>query len=63
MRRLGGRHVQSVAIWLEPLAAALDGGAAAVAELVARGVVEGIFDPKSLYREDVPTAPRRPSTS
>ena len=57
MHRLAGRHVTSVAVWLEPLAAALEGGAEVVAGLVARGVVEGIFDPKSLYAEDVPTAP------
>ena len=39
-RRLGGRKVGSLAIWLTPLSDALaDGGATAVAELVARGVV------------------------
>jgi leucyl aminopeptidase len=55
--RLGGRHVRSLAVWLTPLADALEGGAAAVAELVARGVVEGGFDPKTLYLEEVKTAP------
>jgi leucyl aminopeptidase len=55
--RLGGRHVQSLAIWLSPLADVLDGGVEATAELVARGVVEGGFDPKTLYRDDVATAP------
>ena len=55
--RLGGRHATSLAIWLDPLAAILDGGAAAAAELVARGVVEGSFDPKSLYHDDTATAP------
>jgi leucyl aminopeptidase len=57
--RLGGRHAASLAIWLAPLADALEGGTAAVAELVARGVIEGTFDPKTLYREhdDVRTAP------
>ena len=57
--RLGGRHARSMAIWLSPLADVLAGGAAAVAELVARGVVEGTFDPKTLYRDrnDVRTAP------
>jgi leucyl aminopeptidase len=55
--RLGGRKVRSVAIWLTPLADVLEGGVDAVAELVARGVVEGSFDPKSLYRDDVATAP------
>ena len=55
--RLGGRHAKTLAIWLDPLSAVLDGGAAAVAELVARGVVEGSFDPKSLYHDDAATAP------
>ena len=57
--RLGGRHARSMAIWLSPLADVLAGGADAVAELVARGVVEGTFDPKTLYRDrdDLKTAP------
>jgi leucyl aminopeptidase len=57
--RLGGRHARSLAIWLTPLADALEGGVDAVAELVARGVVEGSFDPKSLYldHDDFATAP------
>jgi leucyl aminopeptidase len=55
--RLGGRHARSLAIWLTPLGDLLDGGAEAVAELIARGVVEGSFDPKTLYLEDVKTAP------
>jgi leucyl aminopeptidase len=57
--RLGGRHAASLAIWLTPLADGLDGGATAVAELVARGVVEATFDPKTLYHDhdDVKTAP------
>jgi len=57
--RLGGRHVRSVAIWLSPLAEVLAGGAEAVAELVARGVVEGTFEPKTLYRDrdEVASAP------
>ena len=57
LHRLAGRHATSIAIWLEPLAAALDGGAEVAAGLVARGVVEGGFDPKTLYRAEVPTAP------
>lgn len=57
LHRLAGRHVRSIAIWLEPLAASLDGGAEAVAGLIARGVVEGSFDPKTLYLDEVPTAP------
>jgi leucyl aminopeptidase len=55
--RLGGRKVRSVAVWLTPLVDILPGGVDAVAELIARGIVEGGFDPKSLYRDDVPTAP------
>ena len=55
--RLGGRTVRSMAVWLEPLAAVLDGGAETVAGLVARGVVEGSYDPATIYREDVKTAP------
>lgn len=57
LHRLAGRHVRSIAIWLEPLAASLEGGAEAVAGLIARGVVEGSFDPKTLYLDEVPTAP------
>ncbi|HYH92370.1 MAG TPA: leucyl aminopeptidase, partial [Candidatus Saccharimonadales bacterium] len=51
-RRLGGRAVRSMAVWLTPLAAAegLDGGTELAAELVVRGVVEGTYDPKSIYR-------------
>ena len=56
-RRLGGRAVRSLAIWLSPLAEHLDGGAVAVAELVARGVVEGSYDPAKIYRDAVETAP------
>ena len=55
--RLGGRQASSLAIWLEPLAAEIDGGAETAAELVARGVVEGGFDPKTLYLDDAKTAP------
>ena len=55
--RLGGRHARSLAVWLTPLADILDGGVDAVAELVARGVVEGSFEPKTLYRDDIATAP------
>ena len=53
-RRLGGRTVRSMAIWLTPLAAAegLDGDADLAAQLVTRGVVEGTYDPKSIYRTD-----------
>jgi leucyl aminopeptidase len=56
-RRLGGRKARSLAIWLTPLADAIEGGISAVAELVARGVVEGGFDPKTLYRDDAEGRP------
>jgi leucyl aminopeptidase len=58
-RRLGGRAARTLAIWLSPLAdaAGLDGGADATAELVARGVVEGSYDPKTIYRDEVESAP------
>ncbi len=56
-RRLRGREAKTLALWISPLAAVLDGGASAVAELLARGVVEGSFDPKRLYREDIESAP------
>jgi leucyl aminopeptidase len=47
--RLGGRHAASLAVWLSPLATGFD--LETVAELVARGVVEGSFDPKILYHD------------
>ncbi len=58
-RRLGGRPVRTLAIWLGDLPGALDGGAPVVAELLARGVVEGSFDPAAIYRaapDDSPPA-------
>jgi leucyl aminopeptidase len=56
-RRLGGRTVRSLAFWLSPIAAHLDGGATAAAELLTRGVVEGSYDPATIYREGVKTSP------
>jgi leucyl aminopeptidase len=56
-RRLAGRAVKRLAFWLSPLVDHLDGGANAVAELVARGMVEGAYDPRTIYRETVDTAP------
>ena len=54
-RRLGGRNVRSLAIWLDPILAAegLDTDAGLVGTLVARGVVEGSYDPKSIYRDEI----------
>jgi leucyl aminopeptidase len=56
-RRLGGRSVKRLAIWLSPLADRLEGGAAAVAGLVARGVLEGSYDPRTIYRDVVDAVP------
>ena len=56
-RRLAGRTVARLAVWITPIADALDGGATAAAELVARGVVEGSYDPRTIYREGVDSVP------
>jgi leucyl aminopeptidase len=56
-RRLGGRSVKSLAVWLGDLPAKIDGGAEVVAELLARGIVEGSFEPAAIYRDDVKSAP------
>ena len=56
-RRLAGRTVKSLAIWISPLAGALDGGAAAVAELLTRGVVEGGYEPAAIYRDGYADGP------
>ena len=57
IRRLIGREVKSMAVWLAPIADGLGGDVALAAELVARGVVEGAFEPKTIYREDSDAAP------
>ncbi len=57
LRRLIGRRVGSLAVWLPPLASALGGDEALAAELVARGIVEGGFEPKAIYRADTDAAP------
>ena len=57
LRRLIGRKVGTVAVWLWPIAAGLDADEALAAELVARGIVEGSFEPKTIYREDTDAAP------
>ena len=56
-RRLGGRSVRRLAFWISPLAERLDGGPSAVAELVARGVLEGGYDPRTIYRDTVDEMP------
>ena len=57
IRRLIGREVGSVAVWLGPIAAAFDGDTALAAELVARGIVEGGYETKTIYRDDSDAAP------
>jgi leucyl aminopeptidase len=56
-RRLGGRDVSSVAVWLAPLATSIDGGLAVAAEMISRGFVEGSYEPQSIYRATVEAAP------
>jgi leucyl aminopeptidase len=58
-RRLAARVVRSLAIWLTPLvdAPGFDGDAATAAELAARGVVEGSYDPKAIYRPEIESGP------
>jgi len=55
-RRLAGRTAKSLAIWISPLVG-LEGGAAAVAELITRGVVEGGYEPAAIYREGYADGP------
>lgn len=57
LHRLSGRHARSAAIWLEPLVGSLDGDLETVAALVARGAIEGSFDPATIYLDDAKTAP------
>ncbi|HEX7346619.1 MAG TPA: hypothetical protein VF253_07480 [Candidatus Limnocylindrales bacterium] len=58
-RRLAGRLVRSMAVWLAPIvdAEGFEGDATAAGELVARGVVEGSYDPKALYRPEIESRP------
>jgi leucyl aminopeptidase len=57
-RRLGGRHVERVAVWLPGALGGHDElDERLLAELVTRGVVEGMHDPSTIYRDDVETAP------
>jgi leucyl aminopeptidase len=55
VRRLAGRKATSLAVYLNPIVNAFD-DAGAVAELVARGVVEGSYDPRTIYRDEVDSA-------
>jgi leucyl aminopeptidase len=56
-RRLAGRTVKSLAVWLGDLGDRLDGGAVAAADLLARGIVEGEFEPATIYRDTYKNAP------
>jgi leucyl aminopeptidase len=56
-RRLAGRKVRRLAFWLGDLGSRLDGGAEAAAEMLARGVVEGSFEPATIYRDDAESTP------
>jgi leucyl aminopeptidase len=56
-RRLGGRTVHSLAIWIGDLAGHVDGGEATVVELLVRGVIEGSYEPKAIYLASVDSAP------
>ena len=57
LRRLIARNVGTAAVWLGPIAAGLGSDEALAAELVARGIVEGGFEPKTIYDEDSSEAP------
>ncbi len=56
-RRLGGRKVGRLAVWIGDLAGRIDGGAPTVVELLVRGVVEGHYEPKGIYLDTFETAP------
>ena len=57
LHRLAGRHVLSVAICLDRWPRSSRVAPRPWPGCSGRGVVEGGFDPKSLYLDDVPTAP------
>jgi leucyl aminopeptidase len=62
IRRLVNRNARTMAVWLDPVAGALaaagDADAlATAADVVTRGIVEGGFEPKAIYREDTDAAP------
>jgi len=56
-RRLAGRSVKTLAVWLGDLGDRIDGGTVAVAELLARGVEEGSFEPATIYRDGYKNVP------
>lgn len=56
-RRLAGRTVRTLAIWVADLAERSGSGLADVVELLVRGVVEGSYEPRAIYRDNVDDAP------
>jgi leucyl aminopeptidase len=56
-RSLSGRKVARLAIWLGDLGTLVEGGAVVAAEMLARGVVEGSFEPSTIYRDNVKSLP------
>ena len=56
-RRLAGRTVSRLAFWLTPLADELGDGPEVAAEFVTRGLIEGSYDPSTIYRESVESSP------
>ncbi len=56
-RRLAGRVVSRMAFWLTPLADGLGEGLEIAATLVARGLIEGSYDPQAIYRESLESTP------
>ena len=52
VRRLAGRTVHTLAYWLDPVAQGLGADIAVAADMVVRGIVEGGFDPKTIYLDD-----------
>ncbi len=56
-RRLAGRSVRRLGVWLGALPAALGGDASVTAELLTRGIVEGAFDLAGLYHDNSAAAP------
>ncbi len=63
IRRLVNRNAHTMAVWLDPVADGLRGATGdadalvAAADFVTRGIVEGGFEPKAIYREDTDAAP------
>jgi leucyl aminopeptidase len=57
VRRLAGRSISTVAVWMTPLVDAAGLDAAVAAEAMARGLVDGMYDPRSIYLDDLDDLP------